>query len=286
MRHAPLPILALSLIVSSCSGSSTSPTSTITPSIFFSGGSSTGGSFFAVGQTGQLTATERLADKSNQDVTSIATWQSSNPSVATVSNGGLVAAVAVGTTIITASTQGTTGSLAVSVAANTVTSIQVVASTPLQMGQSDQLVAVVSTTSGMDQFVTSGVSWQSANPGVATVSSTGLLTAVAPGRTTITATYGGVSGSAAIKVVNQTVTSIVFYGNTVIAASSTAQLTASAMFADGSSQIVTNLATWQSSNIAMATVSSTGLVTWVATGTATITATYLGTSGSVVVVTN
>ena len=164
MRHAHLLILALSLIVSSCSGSSTSPTSatsTLAPSIFFTGGSSSGGSFFAVGQTGQLTATEILADKTTEDVTNIAVWQSSNPGVATVSSGGLVAAAAVGVTIITASNQGTTGSLAVSVAANTVTSIQIVAATPLEIGQNNQLVAVVKTTSGMEQFPTSGVAWQS-----------------------------------------------------------------------------------------------------------------------------
>ena len=121
---------------------------------------------------------------------------------------------------------------------------------------------------------------------MATVSSAGLLTAVAPGTTTITATYAGVSGTLAVTVVNEAVTSIVFYGNTTVLVSATAQLTASATFADGSAEIVTNVATWESSDTTKATVSSTGLVTWVATGTATITATYLGTSGSVVVTTN
>jgi uncharacterized protein YjdB len=52
------------------------------------------------------------------------------------------------------------------------------------------------------------------------------------------------------------------------------------------SQDVTKTATWQSSNVTVVTVSNSGLITWVATGTATITATYLGTSGSVDITAN
>jgi len=45
----------------------------------------------------------------------------------------------------------------------------------------------------------------------------------------------------------------------------TAQLTATATMGDGSTQDVTTLATWQSSNVAVATVSSTGVVTGIGT---------------------
>ena len=278
MRFVPLLILVSSLTISSCSNSTAAPTPApiVTPTITF-----TGGSFFSVGQTSQLGATELLATSTTQDVTKTATWLSSNTSVATVSSTGFLTALAPGTSIVTANNSGTIGSLVVSVANNTVTALLVVGPSSLPTGQVSQLAVTASTTSGMNQVVTNSVTWQSSNPAVAAVSSTGLLTALAPGTATITATFAGVTGTLAVTAINETVTSIVLYGTTTIVSGATSQLIASATLADGSAQVVTNLATWQSSNPSAATVSSSGLVTWVATGVTTITATYLGTTGSV-----
>jgi uncharacterized protein YjdB len=132
--------------------------------------------------------------------------------------------------------------------------------------------------------VTNGVTWQSSNPGVAAVSDGGILTALAPGTATISATYQGVTGTLAVTVANVAVTSITFYGTTSVTRGATAQLTATATYADGSSHIVTNLVVWQSLNADIATVSSSGLITATSTaGTATITATYLGVTGSVAI---
>src|SRR6185369_14370451 len=55
-----------------------------------------------------------------------------------------------------------------------------------------------------------------------------------------------------------------------------AQLTATATLASGSTQDVTSIATWQSSNVSVATVSATGLVTGLADGTVSVQATYGG----------
>jgi Bacterial Ig-like domain (group 2) len=75
------------------------------------------GSLTSVGQTSQLTATATLSDGTMQNVTTTATWQSSSPAVATVSNAGLVKAVAAGTTTITATYQTKTGTSTVTVTA-------------------------------------------------------------------------------------------------------------------------------------------------------------------------
>lgn len=56
--------------------------------------------------TQQLTATLAMSDGTNQDVTATATWSSSDETVATVSAGGLVTAVAEGSATITATAQG------------------------------------------------------------------------------------------------------------------------------------------------------------------------------------
>src|SRR6185503_10957891 len=99
----------------------------------------------------------------------------------------------------------------------------------------------------------------------------GVLTAMAPGTTTISATYAGVTGSTSVTVVNLVVSSIALFGSTTVTSGTPAQLMATAMFADGTAQIVTNAAAWQSSDTGAATVSRSGLVTWVAAGTTTIT---------------
>src|SRR5438552_164473 len=58
------------------------------------------------GTSEQFTAAAHFSDGSNQSVTSQATWQSSNMSVATVSNGGLVTGVTAGSSDIRATYQG------------------------------------------------------------------------------------------------------------------------------------------------------------------------------------
>jgi len=67
---------------------------------------------------------------------------------------------------------------------------------------------------------------------------------------------------------------------TLPAAGQTSQLVATATFADGTSQVVTNEATWQSLNPTVATVTTTGVVAALTYGTAIVTATFRGVSGS------
>ncbi len=78
----------------------------------------TGGENFLPGQTTQLTSTATLSNGKTADVTTAATWTSSNPDAVTVSRSGLVMAVAVGAAKITATYQGVSGSTDVSVSAN------------------------------------------------------------------------------------------------------------------------------------------------------------------------
>jgi uncharacterized protein YjdB len=76
-----------------------------------------------------------------------------------------------------------------------------------------------------------------------------------------------------------TVSSIVVTGAGP-AVGGSAQFTAVATMSNGTTQDVTALSTWVSSNTSAATVSSSGLVTGVAEGAATVQATYLSVSGT------
>ena len=102
--------------------------------------------------------------------------------------------------------------------------------------------------------------WASSNPGVATVSVTGLVTGVAGGSTTITYTDNNGCQNTLVVTVNDLPT---ISGNAPICGTGTLQLTGS-----GTPDGVTP---WASTNGTIATVDNTGLVTGVGAGTVTIT---------------
>jgi uncharacterized protein YjdB len=72
---------------------------------------------FATGTTQQFTATATYSDGSTANLTSTATWASSNTSAATINAAGLAAAVATGTTTISATLNSVTGSAPATVTA-------------------------------------------------------------------------------------------------------------------------------------------------------------------------
>jgi hypothetical protein len=81
----------------------------------------------------------------------------------------------------------------------TVTGVQVTVagsgSTSLAPGESRQLVAMATRSDGIGVDVTSAASWQSSATSIATVSASGLVTAIAEGSVDVSATYNGVRGS-------------------------------------------------------------------------------------------
>jgi len=81
-------------------------------------------------------------------------------------------------------------------------------------------------------------------------------------------------------VCSATVASSLSVNGTAPVVGGTSQFKATATMADGSTQDVTSQATWQSSDTAVATVSSAGVVTGVASGSVTVNAVYLTLSAS------
>ena len=130
------------------------------------------------------------------------------------------------------------------------------------------------------------VTWVSSTA-VATVSTSGLVTGVAAGSATITATSEGKNGTSAISVTNvpvATVTVTPAVAGILVAA--TVQLTATPKDSLGN-PLSGRVVTWASNAPSLASVSATGLVTGGAAGSATITATSEGMNGtSAITVTN
>lgn len=153
------------------------------------------------GQGAPLTATAREAN-GTAIVGLPVVWSSTNPAVATVSAVGLVTGVADGIASITATIGAISGSAAV-VVRTPVASVTVTPPlTTVNLGDASvQLVATPRDGAG-NALTNRTIVWTSAAPAVATVSPLGVVTAVAPGNATITATSEGVSGTAAIQVNN------------------------------------------------------------------------------------
>jgi hypothetical protein len=126
----------------------------------------------------------------------------------------------------------------------------------------------------------SSVTWATSDAAIATVNSSGLVTAVKQGTVKVSATSGTISGAASLTVGPPNLTSItVAPSDSSIITGQTQQFMASGTYTDGSTQSLISV-TWSSGTVAVATVSSTGLATGVAAGISTITATLGGVSGS------
>jgi uncharacterized protein YjdB len=125
------------------------------------------------------------------------------------------------------------------------------------------------------------VTWTTSNSNVATVSSAGLVTAVAVGSVTITATSEGQSGTATISVVPASVAIVeVSPSSPTVSVNQAVTLTVTLKDKDGVVLTGRQVA-FTSSNAAVATVSPIGVVIGVAPGSATIVATSEGKSASV-----
>jgi uncharacterized protein YjdB len=157
-----------------------------------------------VGATQQLTA--QTMDANGNLLTGRAvTWSSGNTAAATVSSTGLVTGTGAGGPVAIAATSETkTGTSQITVAVVSVAMVAVSpASASLFVGETRQLTA---TTYDANGGVLSGrtVAWSSGNTSAATVSSTGLVTAVGAGSATITATSETKTGTSQITVTPST----------------------------------------------------------------------------------
>ena len=164
----------------------------------------------------------------------------------------------------------------------TVSSITVgPASATVAAGLTLQFTATALYSDGTQKDVSQSATWASSATSFATVSATGLATGLAAGTSSVSATFGGVTGNDTLTVKPPNVSSItVGPAGASVAAGLTLQFKATAAYSDGSQKDVSQSATWVSSNTAKATVSAAGLATGLIVGTSSISATLSGVTGS------
>nr|WP_276510257.1 Ig-like domain-containing protein [Longimicrobium terrae] len=238
-----------------------------------------------LGRTQNLTATLRDARGGVLTGRAVA-WTTSNPAIATVNGAGVVTATGVGGPVtITANAEGRNGTAQITVLPVPIATLTIIPTGPhtLTPGATLILNAVAYDAQG-NALSGRALSWTSANPAVASVSGTGVVSAVAlGGPVAITATSEGVSATVQVTVALPPVATVtVSPAQQTLAPGATFQFTAVAR--DALVNPLTGRAvTWTTANPAFATVSATGLVTAHSEGQVTVTATVEGRSGTALI---
>ena len=265
-----------------------------------------------VGATVQFTATAITSDGNSQTVTTSAQWTTSNAAIASVTTaaaptdagfarpaGGLATGIAAGTVTITATYSGVSATATFTVRAAQPTGMVIEPSAPpsIRVGATQQFQAVLTLEDGTTQTVTTQASWTSSSATVASVTTPaggagrpggagagGLATGLGAGTTTITATYSTFTATASLTVTASTPVSLaVTPPSPTLYVSQTQAFTATVVYSDNTTAVVTGSATWSSSDATVAVISAGGggfgggggaVATALATGTTTITATY------------
>ncbi|MBW4081509.1 Ig-like domain-containing protein [Paenibacillus sp. S150] len=211
-----------------------------------------------------------FADGTQENVTSLAVWSSSDEEVADVLK-GVITGYKQGTAVITAKygTKTTTVQVTVDQTSKLTVDDQ---SVFLKPEEAQQLKLTAVYPDGTAKDVTSTAIWSSSDSGIAYVYK-GKVYGYTAGTATVTGTYGDKS---AVVDVDVAVARYLDLSDESLSlkTSSTRALTLTATYADGSTEDVTSQAVWSSSNELVAYVKKGAVTTYKLAGTATLSAAY------------
>jgi 6-phosphogluconolactonase (cycloisomerase 2 family) len=252
----------------------------------------TGGATVVAGLTLQFTATGLYSDGTQKDLSSTVTWISSDTSKATISTAGLVTGVAAGpstiaATLTSATAASVSGQDALTVAPPNLLSITVASKgtgvATVVAGLTLQFTATGVYSDSTQKDLSSMVTWTSSDKSKAIISISGLVTGVAAGPSTITATFtsataASVAGQDALTVAPPNLLSVVISpNNPSVPVGRDLQFSAIGTYTDGTTKDLTASVAWTSDTLATATISgTTGLAKAVALGSTHIGGTMTG----------
>ncbi|WP_410209230.1 Ig-like domain-containing protein [Aquirhabdus sp.] len=240
----------------------------------------------AAGLTQQFTVSGIYSDGTTLNLSNL-TWSSSNTAIATVNTSGLVTTKIPGTSTISASINGITGSAPLTVTAAVLKSITLSPATNIPAGLTLQLTATGHYSDGTTQTL-NNAQWTSSNTSGAIVSSTGLVTGLKVSTETISVALNGIQASVKIDILAAIPVSLQILGPDQTYLGLTRAYTLQAKMSDGTtlSNINVQTATWSSSNSAIAVYTGSGQFKSVAVGPFTISVTYHTVNSSKVVTVN
>ena len=124
-----------------------------------------------VGAVKQIDATIEPENATNGDLK----WSSSNPSIATVDENGVVKGISPGTAIITVKTKDGSVSAQITVIVKEIITVEVDSTKPIDTSKINK----------PDNVTDNDLVWESSDPSIATVDENGVVTGVTPGKTTV-----------------------------------------------------------------------------------------------------
>ena len=189
-------------------------------------------------------------------------WESSDPSVLSVDQKGLVTALKTGKATLTLSGGEASASCAVTVTVPAESLAFEQESYQVSMGKT-----LVLPLTALPEGANESYSWESSDTAVATVGADGTVTAVAPGTVTITVTGANATASCTVTVTIPPERIVLSQEELSLNVGSTQPLAAVVMPENATDKQVT----WESSDTAIVTVGADGTVTAVAPGSATVT---------------
>jgi uncharacterized protein YjdB len=231
-----------------------------------------------VGGTLQLGAAARASSGTVLHGRAIA-WSSSDTTIVTVSQAGLVRAHAPGAVTVRAASEGRTGQATLTVERKPVATVELVPAGELtQEVETARLLEVRVRAADGEDLGGRPVAWASSDERVAAVDATGRLEARAVGSATVTATVEGKVATASVRVITLVARVETDPPATGVAVGEVVQITARALGSDGIQ--LNRRITWTSSDPTVAAVDDAGRVTAMSLGSARITASSQGKSAT------
>jgi uncharacterized protein YjdB len=287
-RRASFLIAALSLAAlatEACKGSS-SPTPPVTGTVpVATVDVSPTPVSLVVGATSQLTATTKSAAGATLTGRTVS-WSSSDQTIASVSTSGLVTGVKAGSATVTATSEGISKGVPVTISALPVATVDISPSpASVSVSATIQLTATPKSSTGA-ALTDRQVAWSVADQTVATITTGGLLTGVKAGSTTATATIEGISKDVSVTVSAIAVASVdVAPSPASVNVGASVSLTATPRSSTGVA-LTDRQVKWSIADATIATISASGSLTGVKPGTTTATATSEGIHKDVAVTVN
>ena len=214
-----------------------------------------------IGETVQLKVSISPSNATDKNVI----WGSSKQSVATVSDSGLVTAIAEGTSTVTASAGGKSATCTITVSKGTVEVTSIVlnkTALSLYKGESETLKVTIGPSDATDKTVT----WISSDSSVASIDSNGKVTAIAKGAATITAKAGNIQATCEVTVTVPLESISINKTELSLNKGQSETLVVTIVPEDATERTIV----WSTTNASVASINQNGLVTAISGGEATI----------------
>ncbi|HLV88393.1 MAG TPA: Ig-like domain-containing protein [Candidatus Sulfotelmatobacter sp.] len=193
--------LGAATITATSNSVSTSDTITVVAPVLQTISLSPSAATIPLGEKQQLSAIGNYNDGSTRDLTNLAKWKSSDPSILGLNQSGMGTTCAQGSVTVTATSGSVKGETQMLVGPPVVVSISIVpANSEMALGGQQQLSALAKFSDGTSMDMTTRGTWSSSDKSIAGVSDHGLVLARKMGHTAISVSSDSVNGSADLTV--------------------------------------------------------------------------------------